>query len=141
MWHGSFTAETGGRGEVLDLTGPVEAWIAEERIAEGHGALFVPGSTAGLTTLEYEPGVVRDLQECLERLAPAEVPYHHDRAWGDGNGYAHVRAALLGPSLAFLVRNGKLRRGTWQQLVLCDFDNRPRRRSVEVQVIGRVADR
>jgi len=124
---------------VVDLTARLEEWLVAEAIAEGQGTLFVPGSTAALTTLEYEPGVVRDLRECLERLAPAGAPYHHDRAWGDGNGFAHVRAALLGPSLAFLVREGQLRRGTWQQVVLCDFDNRPRARTVEVQVIGRAA--
>ncbi|MDW7711589.1 MAG: secondary thiamine-phosphate synthase enzyme YjbQ [Deferrisomatales bacterium] len=137
MWSGSLALRTEGRGAVADLTDRLEAWLSAEGVEEGQGTLFVPGSTAALTSLEYEPGVVRDLQECLERLAPAGSPYHHDRAWGDGNGYAHLRAALVGPSLAFLVRNGRLLRGTWQQVVLCDFDNRPRSRSVEVQVIGR----
>jgi len=137
LWNGSFAAETQGGGEVVDLTDQVEEWIGTQAIEDGHGALFVPGSTAALTTIEYEPGVVQDLRELLEMLAPTERPYHHDAAWGDGNGYAHVRAALLGPSLSFLIRRGRLIRGTWQQLVLCDFDNRPRRRVVEAQVIGR----
>ncbi len=141
IWSGSLTAETGGGGEVVDLTARLEEWLSAEGIAEGQGTLFVPGSTAALTTVEYEPGVLRDLRECLERLAPGGVPYHHDRAWGDGNGHAHVRAALVGPSLAFLIREGRLLRGTWQQFVLCDFDNRPRSRTVEVQVVGRPGSR
>ncbi len=137
IWNSRFSLETAGRGHVVDLTPTLERWIGAQGIAEGQGVLFVPGSTAGLTTIEYEPGVVRDLQEALERLAPEGAPYHHDAAWGDGNGYAHVRAALLGPSLAFLVRDRRLLRGTWQQVVLCDFDNRSRKRTVEVQAVGR----
>ena len=137
IWSSRFSLETTGRGQVVDLTPRLEQWIAAQEIAEAQGVLFVPGSTAGVTTIEYEPGVVRDLQETLERLAPSGTRYHHDAAWGDGNGYAHVRAALLGPSLAFLVRDGRLLRGTWQQVVLCDFDNRSRKRTVEVQAMGR----
>lgn len=137
LWNGSFAAETQGGGEVVDLTDQIEEWIEGAAIEEGQGALFIPGSTAALTTIEWEPGVVRDLQELLETLAPAGRPYHHDAAWGDGNGYAHVRAALLGPSLSLLIRQGHLIRGRWQQVVLCDFDNRPRRRVVEAQFIGR----
>jgi secondary thiamine-phosphate synthase enzyme len=136
LWNGTFAAETRGGGEVVDLTDRLQEWIAAQRVEEGQGSLVVPGSTAALTTIEYEPGVVRDLQEVLERLVPADRAYHHDAAWGDGNGYAHVRAALLGPSLALVIRGGRLVLGRWQQVVLCDFDNRPRRRMVEVQVIG-----
>lgn len=136
VWSSRFSLETTGGGQVVDLTPRLEQWIAAQGIAEAQGVLFVPGSTAGVTTIEYEPGVVRDLQETLERLAPSGARYHHDAAWGDGNGYAHVRAALLGPSLAFLVRDGRLLRGTWQQVVLCDFDNRSRKRTVEVQAVG-----
>jgi secondary thiamine-phosphate synthase enzyme len=127
--------ETRGHGDVVDLTDRIESLIAEWGTAAGQGTVFVPGSTAAVTTIEYEPGVIRDLSELLQRLIPEDAPYHHDAAWGDGNGYAHVRAALVGPSLAFLVRGGRLVRGTWQQIVLCDFDNRPRRRTVEVQVL------
>jgi len=136
FWNGCAEVQTRGRGETVDMTGEVEAAIAAAGISEGQGTVFVPGSTAGITTIEYEPGVVRDLQEVLARLVPDDVPYHHDRAWGDGNGYAHVRAALIGPSLAFLVRSGRMVRGTWQQVVLCDFDNRPRSRRVEIQILG-----
>jgi secondary thiamine-phosphate synthase enzyme len=133
--------ETRGHGEVVDLTGRLEQVIAEWGTQQGQGTVFVPGSTAAITTIEYEPGAVRDLSELLARLAPEGVPYHHDAAWADGNGYAHVRAALVGPSLAFLVRDGRIVRGTWQQVVLCDFDNRPRNRSIEVQVLDLTTDR
>lgn len=140
LWHGQLPLETRGHGEVADLTAPLERLLAGWGVRQGQGTAFVPGSTAALTTLEYEPGVVHDLQDLLGRLAPEGAVYHHDRAWGDGNGHAHLRAALIGPSLAFLIQDGALVRGTWQQVVLCDFDNRPRRRTVAVQVVGLPGD-
>jgi secondary thiamine-phosphate synthase enzyme len=100
--------------------------------------IFVPGSTAALTTIEHESGVIEDLKEAIERLAPENLHYRHDTRWGDGNGHAHVRAALLGPSLTIPIIEGKLVLGTWQQVILCDFDNRPRKRQVVVQVSGKV---
>ena len=99
-------------------------------------ALFVPGSTAGLTTLEYEPGCVQDLQDALERLVPRTAHYAHNARWGDGNGFSHIRAALLGPSLQVPFSGKELRVGTWQQVVLVDFDNRPRQREILLQFIG-----
>ncbi len=98
--------------------------------------VFVSGSTAGITSIEYEPGLLKDLPEAFEKLAPTGVTYHHDEAWGDGNGYAHVRAAMLGSSFTVPFDNGKLLLGTWQQIVVIDFDNKPRRRNVVVQMIG-----
>jgi secondary thiamine-phosphate synthase enzyme len=98
--------------------------------------VFTPGSTAALTTIEYESGVVRDLIEAIERIAPKDMDYRHDERWGDGNGYAHVRSALLGPSLTVPITKGRLALGTWQQIVLIDFDNRPRKRQVIVQASG-----
>jgi secondary thiamine-phosphate synthase enzyme len=98
--------------------------------------VFVPGSTAAVTTIEYEDGVLEDLRNAIERLAPRSLPYRHDARWGDGNGYAHVRAALLGPSLAVPIADGRPLLGTWQQVVLVDCDNRPRRRKVVMQVMG-----
>jgi secondary thiamine-phosphate synthase enzyme len=98
--------------------------------------VFVPGSTAGITTIEYEPGVVEDLKKAIERLAPQNIHYDHDARWGDGNGFAHVRASLLGPSLTVPFQEGNLLVGTWQQIVLVDFDNRPRNREIIVQVTG-----
>ena len=98
--------------------------------------VFISGSTAAVTTIEYEPGLVKDLPEIFEKIAPAGKRYHHDDTWHDGNGYAHVRAALLGPSLTIPFSDGKLHLGTWQQVVLIDFDNRPRKREVVVQITG-----
>jgi secondary thiamine-phosphate synthase enzyme len=98
--------------------------------------VFVPGATAALTTVEFEPGLVRDLPELFERIAPRDRPYHHDETWHDGNGHSHVRASLLGPSLTVPVQGGKLLLGTWQQIVLVDFDNRPHRRELVVQLSG-----
>jgi len=122
--------------DVIDITGDVAAQVREAGIGEGQVLISVPGSTASITTIEYESGVIRDLVEALERLAPAHIPYRHDARWGDGNGYAHVRAALLGPSVVIPVSDGRLVLGTWQQLVLIDFDNRPRERRIFLQVSG-----
>jgi secondary thiamine-phosphate synthase enzyme len=122
--------------DVIDITCPVSEKIAESGIAEGQALVFTPGSTAALTTIEYESGVVRDLIEAIERIAPKDMDYRHDARWGDGNGYAHVRSALLGPSLTVPVTQGRLGLGTWQQIVLIDFDNRPRKRQVIVQASG-----
>ena len=110
--------------------------IGESGISEGSVLIFVPGSTAALTTIEYESGVIEDLKEAIARLAPENQHYRHDARWGDGNGYSHVRAALLGPSLTIPIIEGKLVLGTWQQVILCDFDNRPRKRQVVIQVTG-----
>jgi secondary thiamine-phosphate synthase enzyme len=98
--------------------------------------LFTPGSTAALTTIEYESGVINDLRAAIERLAPERLPYEHNERWGDGNGYSHVRSALLGPSLHVPLIDGKLALGTWQQIVLLDFDNRARQRQVIMQIMG-----
>ena len=122
--------------DVIDITRPVADKVADSGIAEGLVLVFTPGSTAALTTIEYESGVVRDLIEAIERIAPKDMEYRHDARWGDGNGYAHVRSALLGPSLAVPITNGRLALGTWQQIVLIDFDNRPRKRQVIVQASG-----
>jgi secondary thiamine-phosphate synthase enzyme len=102
----------------------------------GIAVLFVPGSTAGLTTIEYEPGLLADLPEAFERVAPTDKSYHHDQRWGDGNGHAHIRAALIGPSLTVPFSDGRLLLGTWQQIVLLDFDNRPRQRKIAMQLLG-----
>jgi secondary thiamine-phosphate synthase enzyme len=98
--------------------------------------LFIAGSTAALTTIEYESGVVNDLRAAIERLFPRDLVYEHDRRWGDGNGYSHVRAAFLKPSLTIPIEDGRLLLGTWQQIVLLDFDNRPRQRRIKGQVMG-----
>lgn len=129
--------KTSGATDVIDITRQVAGKVAESGVTEGQVLLFIPGSTAALTTIEYESGVVQDLKEAVERLAPRGILYRHDARWGDGNGYAHVRAALLGPSLTVPVAGGQPVLGTWQQIVLVDFDNRPRDRKILVQVSGR----
>ncbi|MCL4836397.1 MAG: secondary thiamine-phosphate synthase enzyme YjbQ [Thermoanaerobaculia bacterium] len=121
--------------DVVDLTEEAVAFVAASGVEEGLLVVFVPGSTAAVTTIEYESGAVEDLRRAIERLAPREAGYAHDRRWGDGNGYAHVRAALLGPSLAVPVSGGRPLLGTWQQIVLCDFDNRPRKREVLLRIL------
>ena len=131
-----FVVETKGFTDVLNVTPQVERVVSASGVQSGIVLAFTPGSTAGLTTIEYEPGAVSDLKEAIARIAPEGIAYAHDARWGDGNGFSHVRAALLGPSLALPVRGGALVIGTWQQIVLVDFDNRPRSRRVEVQVLG-----
>ena len=127
---------TTAKTDLIDITREVSRTIRESGIVEGQVLVFVPGSTAALTTIEYESGVVEDLREAVERLAPEGMSYRHDARWGDGNGYSHVRAALLGPSLTIPVIDGRPVLGAWQQVILCDFDNRPRKRQVVVQVSG-----
>lgn len=122
--------------DVIDITREVGAFVVESGIEEGLALVFTPGSTAGVTTIEYETGAVSDLRTAMERLVPSTGDYLHDERWGDGNGYSHVRSALLGPSLTIPVSGGRPVLGTWQQIVLCDFDNRPRNRDVIVQVSG-----
>ena len=131
-----FVVETKGFTDVLNVTPQVERIVSASGMQSGIVLVFTPGSTAGLTTIEYEPGAVSDLKDAVARIAPEGIAYAHDARWGDGNGFSHVRAALLGPSLALPVRGGALVTGTWQQVVLVDFDNRPRSRRVEVQVLG-----
>ena len=132
----TLTLRTRGTCDLLDLTGEVRKAVAGSGIRDGTVTVFVPGSTAGITTLEFEPGAVRDLQEFMERWIPAHGRYHHNERWGDGNGFSHLRAALTGPSLTVPVQNADLLLGTWQQIVLACFDNRARRRSVVLQIVG-----
>lgn len=130
---------TRGNDDVLDLSERVQAVVDQHRLREGQALIFVAGSTAGLTTIEFEPGLVRDLPAAFERVAPRGIRYHHEERWHDGNGHSHVRASLLGPSLTVPVKDGKLLLGTWQQIVLVDFDTRARERDVVVQLSGEQA--
>ena len=134
----TFTLEikTTAGTDILDLTAMVAAEVEQTGVTEGLLTLFISGSTAALTTIEFETGVVNDLRAAIDRLFPREISYEHDRRWGDGNGYSHVRAAFLKPSLSIPVTGGRLLLGTWQQIVLLDFDNRPRQRTIQGQVIG-----
>ncbi len=132
----SVEISTRGHTDIIDITNQVETVLRKTGLKNGNLTLFVSGSTAGITSIEYERGLLKDLPEAFEKLAPAGGTYHHDAAWGDGNGYAHVRAALLGPSFTVPFNNARLLLGTWQQIVVIDFDNRPRRRNVVIQIIG-----
>ena len=127
---------TKGDGDMVDITPEIEARLTKAGVKDGAVTVFVTGSTAGVTTIEYEPGLVADFQALWQKIAPKGVPYHHDQRWGDANGYSHVRASLLGASLVIPFQKGKLALGTWQQVVIVDFDNRPRSREVVVQITG-----
>ncbi|HVS64624.1 MAG TPA: secondary thiamine-phosphate synthase enzyme YjbQ [Thermoanaerobaculia bacterium] len=127
---------TGADTDVHDLTAEARALVEESSVREGQLLVFTPGSTAGVTTIEFESGAVSDFARLFEQLAPASGNYRHNERWGDGNGYSHVRAALLGPSLTVPIAEGALLLGTWQQIVLVDFDNRPRNRKVVLDVTG-----
>jgi len=128
--------KTQGNGEMQDITPQVGRLVAESGVRAGIATLFVPGSTAGLTTIEFEPGAAADFAEALNRIAPPGLDYHHHQRWGDYNGHSHVQAALLGPSLTVPLVNGQLTLGQWQQIVLVDFDTRGRSRDVVVQIMG-----
>jgi len=132
------TEKTQGFCDIIDITAKVQEQVQKEKIKRGLATLFVPGSTAALTTIEYEPGLVQDLKELLEKLIPSNKKYHHDDRWGDGNGFSHLRASLFGPSLQVPIDSGRLLLGTWQQIILVDFDNRPRTREVMVQIMGEI---
>jgi secondary thiamine-phosphate synthase enzyme len=128
--------KTQGHCDIIDITAKVQHELERQKIRRGLATLFVSGSTASLTTIEYESGVLKDLQELLEKLIPSNRKYHHDDRWRDDNGFSHLRASLLGPSLQVPIEDGRLLLGTWQQIVLLDFDNRPRTREVVVQIMG-----
>ncbi len=132
----SFQINTKGKTDILDITNKVQEEVSASEIKDGTATLFVPGSTAGVTTIEYESGALMDLKRALERLAPEGIHYDHDSRWGDGNGFSHVRAALLGASLSVPFNDRRLLLGTWQQIVIIDFDNRPRSRNVLIQIVG-----
>jgi secondary thiamine-phosphate synthase enzyme len=127
---------TNGLAEMIDITDDVQAMLTKNGFREGNVTLFVPGSTGALTTIEYEPGLLRDYPEFFEKIIPSNVSYHHDNTWHDGNGHSHLRASLQGPSLVVPFAEGRLLLGTWQQIIFVDFDNRPRTRRIVVQFIG-----
>ena len=132
----NISLQSKGRCDIIDITPQVEQQLAEANVNNGTVTIFVSGSTAGITTIEFESGLITDLQEMWQRVVPENVPYHHDRRWGDGNGYSHVRASLLGASLVVPFHDKKLTLGTWQQIVLIDFDNRPRSRQRILQIMS-----
>ncbi|MBN2256670.1 MAG: YjbQ family protein [Anaerolineaceae bacterium] len=132
----SLELDTKGNGDVLNINDMLVERVSQTGISNGIVVVFCPSSTSALTTIEYESGCIQDLKSFFERVTPSDMEYKHNQRWGDGNGFSHLRAALLGASLTIPLRNGKLTLGTWQQVVLVDFDNRPRRREMVVQIIG-----
>jgi len=136
VFTSTIRSRTRGDGDTIDLTAELERGLAESGLTDGVATLFIGGSTAGITTIEFEPGAVADLQEVFEAVAPSDRDWRHHLRWGDHNGHSHVRSALLGPSLSVPFVGGELCLGTWQQVVLVDFDDRPRRREVVVQFVG-----
>lgn len=131
-----FKIATRGHCDVLDITHRVESIVEQSGIAQGIANVSGIGSTLGITTIEFEPGCVADLRRALEQIAPANDNYAHNARWGDHNGFAHLRSAMIGTAKSFPVSGGGLRLGTWQQIVLCDFDDTPRQRDVVVTVVG-----
>lgn len=127
---------TRGHCDIVNITPEVEEQVKDSGLADGIITVFIPGSTGAITTIEHETGLIKDLGEFFQKILPEDVEYHHDKRWGDGNGFSHLRAALLGPSLTIPFNKGKLELGTWQQVVFLDFDNRPRSRKIVCQLIG-----
>jgi secondary thiamine-phosphate synthase enzyme len=132
----SISLKSRGDCDIIDITPQVIQQVRASGISNGSISVFVAGSTAGVTTIEFEPGLVSDLKKAFEKIVPQNIAYEHNKKWGDGNGHAHVRASLLGASLTVPVKDGEMLLGTWQQIVLVDFDNRPRTREIIVQVTG-----
>ena len=127
---------TKGFNDIIDITQQLKQITARSKIKEGILVVSLAGSTGGITTIEYEPGLLKDFPELIENLVPSKKTYHHDATWGDGNGYAHLRSALFGTSFSCPVENSIPVLGTWQQVVFIDFDNRPRRRTLHVTIVG-----
>lgn len=125
-----------GEGDIIDMTTQLSTIVKESKIRNGTVTIFVSGSTAAVTTIEYEPGLVHDFPEMLSRIVPKEIEYEHDNTWHDGNGHSHVRSSLIGPSITIPILRGKLTLGTWQQVVLLEMDTRSRNRTVILQIMG-----
>ena len=133
----SINLTTNGNCDIVDITEKVENLINEARFSEGNVLIFAGGSTAGITTIEFEPGLRKDYPNFFERIAPSNINYEHDNTWHDGNGHSHVRASIQGASLIIPFINGSMLLGTWQQIILVDFDNRSRKREITVQITGK----
>lgn len=128
---------TKGNPDLINITDKIRDTLKSSGLKKGNVTVFVVGSTAAITTFEYEPGLIKDIEELYEKIIPKNKHYAHDETWGDANGFSHLRAALQGQSLVIPFENGKLMLGTWQQVVLAEFDNRPREREIVLQIIGK----
>ncbi|SFM42769.1 secondary thiamine-phosphate synthase enzyme YjbQ [Methanolobus profundi] len=136
VFRGEFKVDTSGNSDIIDITPQVRELVALSGMSDGILLVYVPGSTAAITTIEFEPGLIRDMKAALERLAPENITYYHNERWHDGNGHSHIRASFLGQSGSFPLTDGSILLGTWQQIILIDLDNRPRSRVVLVQMYG-----
>ncbi len=136
VFNQTLTIETKGFSHIIDITNQLESAVEESGIENGIALVFVPGSTGGVTTIEYEPGLLKDFPELMEKLIPSNRSYYHDQTWHDGNGFSHLRSSLIGTSLVLPIYRGSVIHGTWQQVVIVDFDNRPRRRNVVIHLLG-----
>jgi secondary thiamine-phosphate synthase enzyme len=130
------TLQSRGNCDIIDITSQVVKYVEKSGITSGIITLFIVGSTAGITTVEYEPNLLSDFKDMWDRVIPQNIPYEHNRTWGDGNGHSHVRASTLGASLTVPFVNKRLTLGTWQQIIFVDFDNRPRSRKIVIQILG-----
>jgi secondary thiamine-phosphate synthase enzyme len=133
----TFSVTTKGFTDIIDITDQVDKMLRESNLSEGNALIFAPGATAGITTIEYEPGLLKDYPEFFEKLVPSSQRYHHDDTWHDDNGFSHIRASLQGASYTVPFSKRKLLLGTWQQIIFIDFDNRSRKRNVIVQLTGK----
>ncbi len=136
VYCGEVNIETNGDVDIVDITSDVQDVISKSKIKDGIVCVFVPGSTGSITSIEYEPGLMKDFSKVLEKIAPKGIHYDHHETWHDDNGHSHVRASLMGPSTTFPIKNGKLIHGTWQQLVFVELDTGPRNRNIIVQIVG-----
>ena len=136
VYSDQINIKTDGEVDIIDITGEIQNSIDKSKLKDGIICIFVPGSTGTLTTIEYEPGLMKDLPQALEKIAPKGIHYNHHETWHDDNGHSHVRASLMGPSITVPFRNKKLIHGTWQQIVFVELDTSPRNREIIVQIVG-----
>lgn len=136
IYSETISVSTKGETDIINITGDVSRIIKKSGIKKGMGCVFVPGATGAITTIEYEPGLLQDLPDALERLFPKNIDYKHEQAWHDGNGHSHIRASMIGPSLTVPINNGKPVLGTWQSIIFLELDVRKRKREIIVQVVG-----
>ncbi|TFG35014.1 YjbQ family protein [Candidatus Thorarchaeota archaeon] len=135
-YHQTISFETKGDCDIIDITKRVESILTESGLTAGLCTIFCPGSTGAITSIEYEGGLLKDFPDAMERIAPREGEYEHDKRWGDGNGHAHIRASIVGPSITIPFVKKRLTLGTWQQVIFVDYDNRPRSRNLEILLLG-----
>ena len=136
VFSDEITVHTGGENDIVDITDDIQEIVNKSNLTEGIACIFIGGSTGTITTIEYEPGLMKDLPRALEKIAPKNIHYDHHETWHDDNGRSHVRASLMGPSLTVPIRNGKVVHGTWQQIVFVELDTRSRTRNILVQIVG-----